>query len=165
MSRRWLGLPVLLAGAVLSGCSIATPFRGPETDSRNDLEVTTETVHVALTHAVVHDDRALRSEFWSQVDRIVAVLPEQPGFVGDSRRRNLTGSEAWTMTVWTDAASADRFVAHETHVTAMRTSGETLAAFRSARLDLPREDIPISWSRALELLDQQGSGYPANRRP
>jgi heme-degrading monooxygenase HmoA len=154
-----MGLPLLVAGAVMSGCAIATPFQTAAKKPTSMDSAVTETVHVALTHAMLRDNRELRSDFWTQVDKIVAALPEQPGFIGHSRRRNLTGSQAWTMTVWIDADSAERFVNHETHTTAMRTSGEALESFRSARLDLPRDEVPISWSLAMEILDQQGSGY------
>jgi heme-degrading monooxygenase HmoA len=141
--------------AALTGCTVATPFRGPLFSPRAGVTVGVNTVQLVVTHAVLGDDRDLRSAFWTHVWKIADELPAQPGFVGHSMRRNLVGTQAWTMTVWLDERSLGAFAASDVHRTAIAETGAALLRFRSARIELPVDEVPIAWSRARELLDLQ----------
>ena len=142
----------------IAGCAISTPFKGPGYD--RDQGVTIEgddKVVVALTEAVLDGSRSQRSTFWDYVSQVEATLPGRPGFIGYALRREVIGSRAWTMTVWTDEESLDGFVRSDVHQAAIQASMEALACADFARATLDQTDIPISWDRALELL-AEGDG-------
>ncbi len=162
MPRLLLRAASLLTAVVTAGCTVATPFRGPMYQARSGVVAPGPTVHVAITHAVLDEDRRLRRAFWSHVGKVADALPGQTGYVGHSRRRNLAGSEAWTMTVWTDEESLDAFASSDVHLAAIQAGGAALRSFRSARAKLFVDEVPISWQRALAILaaDEGASGGP-----
>jgi hypothetical protein len=155
MTRHGLRALSIPLAAALTGCTVSTPFRGPLFSLRAGVTADVNTVQVVVTHTVLGDDRDLRWAFWRHVWRIADELPAQPGFVGHSMRRNLVGSQAWTMTVWLDERSLGAFAASDVHRTAIEESGAALRSFRSARVELPLDEVPVAWSRAQELLDLQ----------
>ncbi len=106
-ARLRLAVAAAFAGA-LAGCAIATPYK--TTDSGAALPKDAPTV-VAVTLAVVSDDRAARKVFWENVWRIERALPEQPGLLGYSLRQELLGNKAWTMTAWRSEEDLRRFAA------------------------------------------------------
>lgn len=149
--RRLLGL--FLALLSLGGCAIATPFRGPGYDSADGVAADRpETVVVVLTEAVLRDDRAGSSAFWDNVGKVEDSLAQQPGFIGYSLRRELLGDRAWTMTAWSDEASIAAFVHSPTHQTAIAEGLGALQATGFARIKVKRDDVPLDWERALEIL-------------
>ncbi len=142
------------------GCVIDTPLKGPGIASgTSKMTNSAGTVFVSLTKAVLVNDPKLRAIFWSYVGKVEASLPEHPGFVGYSKRTRLFGNEAWTMTIWTDEKSLNDFVEGDVHQTAIRESIHALASATFARVELNREEIPLSWERALQFLDKNGWQY------
>ena len=142
------------------GCVIDTPLKGPGVESGSgEMKDEAETVFVSLTYAVLVDDPKLNSTFWSHVGMVEASLPGHPGFVGYSKRKRLFGNEAWTMTIWTDEKSLNDFIESEVHQTAIRDSMKALDSATFARIELKREEIPLSWKSALPLLDKYGRHY------
>ena len=140
----------------LSGCAISTPFQGPGYDRQEGVTIAGEgQVVVALSKAVLRDDGTLRSTFWDYVFRVEASLPEQSGFVGYSLRREILGKQAWTMTVWSDEASLTAFVESDVHQAAIRNALGALSCARFARLEVARDEVPISWDRALAAFEAQ----------
>ena len=124
----------LLSFLGLEGCAFATGFQGPGYDRRNGVTLPGEgRLVVGLTKAVLRDDGALRSTFWDYVFKVADSLPERPGFVGYSLRREVFGKQAWTMTVWSDEASLAAFVESDLHQAAIRDAMGALACVRFAR--------------------------------
>jgi hypothetical protein len=144
-----------VTAVLMSGCTFGMPFRGALSEAGSGVTPSPDTVVVAVTHAVLRPDRAARSSFWSYVRTVGDTLPDQPGFVGYSLRRTLLGGEGWTLTVWRDDASLDAFATHPIHLAAIRESGDALESFRSARIELPAAEIPLSWGRALQLFEER----------
>ena len=158
---RWLQLLItLLLLSSFFGCVINTPLKGPGVDSGSgEMKDGAETVFVGLTYALLVDDPKLHSTFWSHVGKVEASLPGHPGFVGYSKRKRLFGNEAWTMTIWTDEKSLKDFIESEVHQTAIRESMRALDSAAFARIELKREEIPLSWKSAQQMLDKYGRHY------
>ena len=163
----WLTAAVsffFLAAAALfaSGCTVGKPFRGPgfEPGRGVTLEEAGDTVLVAITHTVLNRDRMARRAFGRHLWKVVDAMPEQPGLVGYSVRRELFGDEAWTLSVWVDEASLEGFVRSEAHRNAIAVGGRALESVRFARIELEAEELPLEWPRALELLDARSSEGP-----
>ena len=150
----------LVAGAfaLLGGCTISTPFKGPGYDRDDGVtgDRSGATVVVALTHAVLGPERR---NFDRGVDRVVDSLAQQPGLIGSSLRRELFGNEAWTMTVWRDAAALDAFVRSSVHQQAIRDGAGDLAGANFSRFELPAAALPIDWETALDYLAASQRAY------
>ena len=147
-------LPLTLSS---SGCSIAMPFRGPGYDRERGVTVPTPSgsVVVALTEATL--DRAKRRPFDRATGTVADGMNAVPGLIGYSFRKRLFGDRAWTMTVWTDRDALRRFVDSDLHTDAMDAGYPASIGFRFHALDVPADEIPLSWSRALDLLERDGS--------
>lgn len=155
--RLLASLLALLLGT--TGCTIATPFRGPGYDlwrGPRDLDPDSRVV-VSLTHATLKPGR--RAPFDEHTRRVIAAIAGQPGLVGYSVRLRLGGEEAWTMTVWRDEESRARFVASPVHAEAMAAGLPSLERVRFRRLVLAAREIPLDWQRAEVLLDEASRGY------
>jgi len=148
-------LYVAVSAVSLGGCVVATPFRGPG----QDVTAGSSELVLSLTQATLNDDSRARAVFWDYVDRVETSLEDQPGFVGFSKRTELFGDNAWTMTVWSDAESLQAFVESEPHRAAMRNAMGALADARFVRVTIGRDELPVTWERALELLERQGRQY------
>lgn len=153
-------LLLLPAVLLMFSCKISVPFRGPGYDSKAGiLDPEIQNVVVGLTHAVTGDDGKLNSLFFDHTYRLHASLDEQPGIIGHAIRRNLFGKEAWTMTVWKDEASMRAFVEGPAHRQAIKESYDALVRARFAVIVVKRDEIPLSWTRAEELLEERGWEY------
>ena len=153
--RRWFTLMTMFA---LGGCVFSTPFRtvgNPPTSS----DAAPETVVVAVTHAVLGDDSEANDTFWRYVWIVQDTLPTRPGLVGYGLRREILGGQAWTVTVWADEQSLKDFVSSDAHRGAMRSGMSALKEARFARFEAPRDQVPISWERALAELEKQNGTY------
>lgn len=151
--RAWCAaLVTLVFGA--SACTIATPYRGGETS-----EDTGDTVFVSVTHAVVKEDRASRRLFFDYVENVEKTLPASPGFVGFTKRMVLFGNEAWTMTVWKDESSLERFMRSDAHQSAIRNAFVALESARFARVEMAADEAPLSWEQALAALESESRTY------
>ena len=143
----------ILAGtlALLGGCAISTPFKGPGYDPGSGVTAANgqQTVVVALTHAMIGDSRG---NFDRAVRRVADSLEQQPGLIGYSLRKHVLGNEAWTLTVWRDEASLEAFVRSPAHQQAMRDATGELALASFRRIELPAAEIPLDWTTALDYL-------------
>ena len=159
MPKRRLSIAALSLLA-LGGCAIATPFEGPGFDREKGVTLEgPDRVVVAITKAVLQGDSSERSGFWTNVRRVEASLESRQGLIGYSLRRQLFGSTAWTMTVWIDEASLDAFVGSSVHQTAIEQSLPALSQTGFARFEMERDDIPLPWDRAVEILEEDGRHY------
>lgn len=158
--RPFKAFGVFLTLLSLGGCAFSTPFRGPGYDASGGVAAEQpERVLVVLTEAVLRDDRAGSGAFWDNVSKVRKSLEDQPGFIGYSIRRELLGDRAWTMTVWANEASVAAFVASPTHQTAIREGLGALKATGFARLEMKREEVPLNWDRAVEVLAESDRRY------
>jgi heme-degrading monooxygenase HmoA len=133
--------------SLLGGCAIGMPFRGPQYAGGVITGVAPDAlVVVAVTEAQV--DHAQRRLFSRQIEAVMAVIQQQPGYLGGTVRRELLGSGGWTMTVWRSDDDVDAFYRSPAHREAMRTGMPTLISFRSVRFTVPAKDIPLTWSEA-----------------
>jgi len=150
---------ILMSAFSLIGCTISTPFSGPGFEPGKGVTLEgTDPVVVSLTYAELRKDRRLRSTFWEYVDKVEASLQGRPGFIGYSKRTIVFGHKAWTMTVWADNASLNEFVSSDVHRTAIRNAMGALATADFARLELKRDELPLSRDRALLLLETNNRG-------
>ncbi len=74
-------------------------------------------------------------------------------------RTQFLGDEVWTMTVWRSDEEREAFVHSDLHREAMAAGKPAIRQMRFARVSLPAEEIPIPWSRAIELLDQSDAEH------
>ena len=147
-------VPATLLG--LGGCTIATPFRRqPPVDAAAlDPEAI---AHVSITRAKV--DAANRGRFDAYVARLSRILPNQPGLIGYSLRRELFGDQLWTVTAWQSKDARTAFVRGELHLEAIREGGPALVDTRFARAEIAIRDLPLAWPRAPEILERDGFDY------
>jgi hypothetical protein len=108
------------------------------------------TAHVSLTEAVV--DAELRADFDRASIQLLAKLPHVPGLLMYSIRREVLGEQAWTMTAWRTAADRRAFVASRLHGRALTAGTRAVREMRSLQLELPIHELPMDWSKALQLL-------------
>jgi quinol monooxygenase YgiN len=141
-------LGLVVAGLGLSGCAIATPLRHGADGPADALP--SSTVLVAVTEAVL-DPRQRRS-FDRQTTLLYERLPAQPGCVAYSRRKQLFGHKAWTLTVWRDPAAYAAFVGSAEHRTAMRDGVGALRSAKFLKFEWPSAGPLPTWSEALERL-------------
>ena len=145
---------------VLSGCAIGTPFKGPGYQSGKVTTVTEDDqVLVGLTYVKVGDDRDKNAIFWDHVDRVHKSMEQHDGLIGHVVRRQIFGKKGWTMSVWKDEASLNRFVRSDVHQEAIQSGMPALVETRFARLVVHKDEIPISWSKAEKALEAQGGAY------
>lgn len=154
------GLLMAVTAFTLSACTMATPFSGPGYEKQQGVTLTGEqTVWVGLTQAILHENRKNRTVFWDHVAKVETSLQNQPGFIGYSKRVELLGNNAWTMTVWNSEAEMNAFVRGQAHQAAIREGYSALQGAKFARITLKRDEIPLSWEQALQVLATQGRSY------
>jgi heme-degrading monooxygenase HmoA len=113
---------------------------------------------VVATHTRVA--KGERRAFGDHVDAIKTQLDGQPGFIGQSLRANMPGRERWTMTVWEDEASMLAFVVSDAHLAAMGQSTTVIDGVYSAAWWVDAEELPVSWSDAVEKLNEAAPDEP-----
>lgn len=146
-------LAVLILAPLLGGCAIALPYR----DLSGGRAPSGTTRVVALTYAAL--DPAKRAPFDKASAEVIDSLKQQPGIVGYSLRRELLGDAVWTMTVWEDAAARAAFVRSPVHMAAIRTGMGAIREGRFAHVEVPSAEAPLSWRRALVILDSAEARY------
>ena len=114
------------------------------------------TVMVGITHVTVGDDRKKNKVFWDNTFTVVESLPKHEGYLGHKIRKILLGKQGWTMTVWQDENSLNRFVRGSTHASAIGTGLPAVTEARFVRLSVKRSELPLSWEQAETLMDTQG---------
>ncbi len=146
-------LAVVLLVPLLGGCAISLPFR----DLSDGRPPTGATRVVALTYAEL--DGAKRGSFDQASAEVVRSLAQQPGVVGYKLRREPLGDAVWTMTVWEDEAARAAFVRSPVHMAAIQSGAGAIRQGRFARVEVPADEAPLSWRRALAVLDSAEARY------
>jgi len=138
---------LLTALAAVSACTIATPLSGPGYGFFSGVrEAPERELVVALTYAKLAEDEAARKKFWVHARRVYGQLGDQPGFVAGSRRSEIFGDKAWTMTVWRDSTSLNAFLSREPHRSAAREGFDLTDEGRFAQFKIVASDLPLSWA-------------------
>jgi heme-degrading monooxygenase HmoA len=136
----------------LSRIAIHSPVRmSDRMESRARAE---ETVCVSIAHVLV--DSAHRRGFERATRELLQQLPQTPGLLMHSVRRELLGNEAWTLTAWRSDADRRAFTASAEHGRAMASAGRAIAKMRTRQFVVPAADLPLGWGRALEMLERGG---------
>lgn len=145
--------------SLLTACAVPFPFM--QSSVLKDYSKN-ENVIVSITEAYLNADSNKNKIFRQNTIAVVSNLKNEEGYLGHAVRIGLLGDRAWTMTVWKDEASLKKFIYGKTHKMAMSQGTVALKSARFATVMLKRQEIPISWSKALTILDQQG--YPLNKK-
>lgn len=146
---------VLATASVLfltSGCRVGYPFRGPGYDARQGVVHPDAGKQVLLV--VTRGDIAAGAgdEFANQLRAVLDSMNEQDGLIGYSFRKELLGSRVWTMSVWIDRASIERFVRSTAHREAMNSGSIAPGSFITAYSSVDASLIPLSWAQAERML-------------
>ena len=144
-----------LLAAVLSfwtaACGISTPFRGPGVRSDGGVVADgDEPVIVALTYAVLSDDRGPFDEY---IWYVAEEMDSHAGLVGFSIGKRIFGNDVWTMSVWKDEDSLQRFVQSDRHQQAIQAAGSAIVSLQTRQLEMAASEVPLTWERAFELLE------------
>jgi hypothetical protein len=86
------------------------------------------------------------------VGMVAAQLPRQPGLVSHSIRRELLGNQVWTLTIWRSTEDRACFFGSGLLPEAMARASTAIVSVCGVRLELPRSELPLDWSRALVAL-------------
>lgn len=144
MKRKyWLAVTLLTITlfSYLPSCTYTAPFRQVH-------GVPDSTKMAVVTLSAVEYQAGQRSAFFADTKRVLSVLPQQSGLLGYSYRFQVFGRQAWTMTVWKDEASRDRFAASPSHRAAIKNSRSTAQNMRFISVPLPVSELPMKWPEA-----------------
>jgi quinol monooxygenase YgiN len=139
-----------LAAAVLPGCAISTPFPRWQAGALPP----DQPVVLVVSRVVV--DPARRAEFDRQTRRVIDQMAAQPGLIGYSARRELFGSQAWTVSAWESEAHRAAFMRSAVHRQAIDQGMEGVVSVELKRLTVPRSALPANWPETLDRLAQAG---------
>lgn len=151
---KWGIIQMLSILVWISNCTIATPFQKNDRLKLSDLKKQTLVV-VAITEVEIKGSFSLRSIFWNRVSSVRSSLAENEGYLGGAIRRELFGNRAWTMTVWKDEISLDRFVESVEHERAMREGGPAVTKSKFYRGYKQWQEIPLSWETAEKIMEEE----------
>lgn len=156
--RRTKALLVFLAGVAalvpaLTACRVGYPFRGPGYDPSKGVvhPAAGRDVFVAVTRGDVASGRG--SAFSEQLQSVLSTMDEHDGLIGYSVRKQLVGRRVWTMSVWIDRASMERFVRSPQHRDAISRGGIPRSAFVAAYTSVEVGRVPFGWPEAERLLE------------
>jgi heme-degrading monooxygenase HmoA len=147
-------IPLFLCGLLMLGaCTLGTPFRSAET-----LDALPEDakVMVGMTYVMTGNDSQKNDVFWDHTMRVVDSLPSNNGYLGHKIRKQVLGNEGWTMTVWEDEQSLQKFVEGQKHQDAIKNGLDALVTARFVRFEAVKSDIPISWDNAERIMNEKG---------
>ena len=151
--KRRSGISIALATLAvnLGGCAISTPFNWP---GLKDSTITPgrEAV-VSITHVIVKPGQT--SAFFRETMAVHDGMGKTPGMIGYSVRREIFGTQGWTVSVWQDEESLRRFVFTPQHMQAMTIGEPLLEASHFYRVKVPYSSLPLDWGKVLELLKAQ----------
>lgn len=155
-----LGLALLCSLSGCAGPAFSKPFAWPGLDvqHRKLMDSPNQSVLLAITHAELVP--AHRAVFDDAANRVLAVLPQQPGLVGYSVRSRILGNEVWTATVWTDEAAMTAFVRSPEHTAAVRDGAVAVKTIQYQRVRLPVSALPLNWDRLLHELAKAPPAQP-----
>lgn len=145
---------------LITGCTIGTPLPRMEHQSADDGD---QVVVLAVTQVVIDPDR--RALFNRANRRVLASMRDQPGLHGYAARRQIFGTEGWTMSVWEDDESRSKFVGSPVHLDAIRQSQPALVRVTTRSMAMARKDLPGDWDEALLRLAEPDNqlGTPKKR--
>lgn len=142
----------VLALSLLGGCRVGHPFRGPGYDPDRGV-VHPDVVGQVLVVITRGDIEAGGGrKFANELRAVLDSMHGQDGLVGYSVRKELLGSRVWTMSVWIDRVSVERFVNSPAHARAMAQGGIPRAPFVAAYTQIDVSRVPLSWREAERLL-------------
>lgn len=147
---------------LIAGCyslPVSTPFLVTENQRVSQDNAPAQDYLLVVTHTEVKNIDEQRKQFNDYVDAIDHSLHEQPGLYGYSLRKELMGSQAWTMTVWYDEDSLDEYKVSQPHLQAMQKAPQMLVDARFARKKLKRTELPVAWEQALQILEAENRSY------
>ncbi|MEM9729547.1 MAG: antibiotic biosynthesis monooxygenase [Myxococcota bacterium] len=147
----------------ITGWTVGTPFRAARLVERSPGHGDPAHVVVSLTYARLKPGG--RRAFDRYTQAVFSSLDEQPGYLGGAIRREVFGRQVWTVTSWVDEASLESFVRSPLHREAVRVAGGSLGETQLHRLELPVTELPLSWDRVLDLLDERIGRTPALQPP
>ncbi|GBF51749.1 hypothetical protein LPTSP4_32870 [Leptospira ryugenii] len=139
----------------ISNCAFASPFQKSAQINQFNLQPDSE-VLIALTEVDIAGTNADRSTFWDRVSSVRNDLKNRPGFLGASIRKEVFGSRAWTMTVWTNEEALEDFVYAKEHERAMKEGAPAVRKGTFYRGKKKWKEIPIAWEEAERLLSEEG---------
>ena len=97
--------------------------------------------------------------FFRAARPVTALLEGGPlGLVGFSLMARPLARRFWTLSVWEEEGSVERFVGDPTHVAAIRRLRTGLRTFDSVRWSDGGAACPPSWDEALDLLARRDAG-------
>lgn len=142
---------VIILGCLpwVGACTVSMPYRSVE---RGETGSPDEKLLVSVTHATL--DPSKRAPFDEHTMLVNSAMASQPGLVAYSLRRELLGNDVWTYTIWRDEASRTNFFMSEQHRQAMASGSGAIETMRYKRMEIRRSELPFSWSRALQLLNE-----------
>lgn len=146
---------------LITGCTIGTTWPRTENLSTEDSE---QIVVLAMTHVVIDPEQ--RAVFNRANGRVLASMRNQPGLLSYAARRQIFGTEGWTMSVWEDDQARAQFVASPIHFDAIRQSQSAVVRVTTRRVEIARKDLPASWDEVLLRLAEPESqpGIPDRRK-
>jgi heme-degrading monooxygenase HmoA len=137
----------------VGACRIGTPWEEIKSKDAN-LE---KEVIVGLTYIEVGNDSEKNKIFWKHTFDLKNKLKKYSGFIGVSIRKEIFGNKGWTMSVWEDEESLEKFVYGERHQKAIDEGKPALIKTKFARIKAKRSEIPFSWKRVETELDSENS--------
>lgn len=154
-SKAWVAAVVSTAAVLLvvGGCKVGYPFRGPGYDSERGVvhPDAGKTVLVVVTRG---DTEAGRGDtFADDLRAVMDSMSEQDGLIGYAVRRELVGSRVWTMSVWINRASMERFVRSAAHRDAMASGSIAENSFMSTTAEIDASRVPPGWTEAERMLE------------
>jgi heme-degrading monooxygenase HmoA len=133
----------------LGACTVSMPYRSVERGATGSPD---DKLLVSVTHATLDPDK--RAPFDRHTMLVNSAMLAQPGLVAYSLRRELLGNDVWTLTIWRDEASRTNFFMSEQHQQAMASGSGAIETMRYRRMEIRRSELPFSWDRALQLLNE-----------
>ncbi len=140
---------------LVSSCRVGYSFRGPGYDADRGVvhQDAQRQVFVAVTRGDL--EAGSQSEFANELRAVMDSMSEHDGLVGYSVRKELFGSRVWTMSVWIDRASMERFVHSAAHRRAMASGTIARGSFITAAAVMNTSSTPPGWAEAGRMLESR----------
>lgn len=139
----------------LINCAISAPFQKSSQFDKYNVNDNTEVV-VALTEVEIHGSLLNQLTFWRRVSSVRSNIESNNGYLAGSIRREIFGSNAWTMTVWKDEDSIDNFIYSQEHERAMKEGAPAVKKGRFFRIRKQWRELPLAWEEAINLVHEEG---------
>lgn len=155
--RHAFAATLLLLLPVLASCRVGYPFRGPGYDAERGVihPDATEKVLVTVTRGDIQPGGG--KDFTRELNAVLDSMNQQDGLIGYSVRKQLIGSRVWTMSVWIDRASMERFVYSPAHRKAIVDGGIPRESFVTVTTLVEAVRIPLTWPEAERMLTEMTS--------